>query len=572
MDQETAGKAAKIYLKNIEAGRQVLLDVTKQCREPMKVNEALLMRILDENKDTEYGKKYHFSEIKSVEDYQKNVPVSIYDDYIDYILRMTENGEENLITASPIHHYNKSSGTMGTPKRIPLSDEQMEQYNLYMKNLPFGVIDKEIGHEWTGGKTIRIAESTAEETFLPCKASYGALSQKLTRQFRPYLPILYTSPDEATFPVSGTDTRYLHARFALAEPGATGMVCAFYSYLLEMLRYIEKNWEMLADDIEKGTIDASVKIPEEVKATLAEKIKPMPERAEELREIFAKGFEEPFVPKVWKNMAYMIGIGTGGFKTYADMIKEKYTGDGIHMVKLGIGSSEGFVSATYRLDSEDTVLLPNSLFYEFLPLDAGDDFSQIVTIDKVEQGKDYELILTNVSGLYRYRTRDAVHIESFYENTPTVCFLYRIDQTVSIMGEKTTEEALRTAAFETAKELGFDLVDFSVYPDLKAEPVRYQYFMEISDMPHDIPPKLIRHVLEEKLAGANPSMGEKVRNEVCGATRLNFLEDETYLLYHDMMVRKGAASSQIKPVHVITNTRQRKFFFSQTMYSVEIMK
>ena len=60
MDQETAGKAAKIYLKNIEAGRQVLLDVTKQCREPMKVNEALLMRILDENKDTEYGKKYHF--------------------------------------------------------------------------------------------------------------------------------------------------------------------------------------------------------------------------------------------------------------------------------------------------------------------------------------------------------------------------------------------------------------------------------------------------------------------------------------------------------------------------------
>ena len=36
--------------------------------------------------------------------------------------------------------------------------------------------------------------------------------------------------------------------------------------------------------------------------------------------------------------------------------------------------------------------LPNSMFYEFLPVDAHDDFSQIVTMDKVEVGKDYEII------------------------------------------------------------------------------------------------------------------------------------------------------------------------------------
>ena len=436
----------KINLKNAEDGKQILAAMREESSHPMEVNEALLMRILDMNKDTEYGRKYHFADIHSVEDYRKAVPVTTYDDYADYILRMTEKGEENLLTACPIHHYNKTSGTMGAPKRIPLSDEQAEQYNRYMKCVPFGVITEALGTRWASGKTIRIAESTAEETFLPCGASYSAISQKMTRQFRPYLPIMYTSPDEALFPEKGTDTRYLHARFALAEPGATLMLAAFYSYLAEFLRYIEHNWQMLVHDIGNGTIDDSVSLPPEVKERVLGKITPMPERAAELQAIFSKGFDEPYVPKVWKSMAAIIGIGTGGFKAYADIIKEKYTGPGIHMAKIGVAASEGFTSATYRLDSEDTMLLPDSLFYEFLPLEAGDDFSQIVSLDGVEQGKDYELIITNLSGLYRYRTRDALHIESYFGRTPTVCFLYRIDQTVSIMGEKTTEEALRSAA------------------------------------------------------------------------------------------------------------------------------
>ena len=562
----------KINLKNAEDGMKILADLREMSSHPMEVNEALLMRILDMNKDTEYGKKYHFADIHSIEEYRKNVPVTTYDDYADSILRMTEQGEESLLTAYTVHHFNKTSGTMGAPKRIPLSDEQAEQYNRYMKCVPFGVITEALGTRWASGKTIRIAESTAEETFLPCGASYGAISQKMTRQFRPYLPIMYTSPDEALFPEKGTDTRYLHARLALAEPGATLMLAAFYSYLAEFLRYIERSWQMLVHDIGTGTIDDSVSLPPAVKESVMKKITPMPERAAELQAIFSEGFEEPFVPKVWKNMTAVIGIGTGGFKAYADVIREKYTGPGIYMAKIGIAASEGFTSATYRLDSEDTMLLPDSLFYEFLPLEAGDDFSQIVSLDGVEQGRDYELIITNLSGLYRYRTRDALHIESYFGKTPTVCFLYRIDQTVSIMGEKTTEEALRSAAQQTAAELGFDLVDFSVYPDLAAEPVRYQFFMEIDSRPDELPPKLIRHVLEQKLAEANPSMGDKVKAKICGDTRLNFLEDETYLLYHDMMVRRGAASSQIKPVHIIANNMQKKFFFSQTAYSSEIMK
>ena len=556
----------------VAAGLQIIEEFTQICKEPQKNNNALLMQILEANKDTEYGKKMGFAEIHSVEEYQKKVPVTMYDDYAEYIIRMTEDGEQGLITSAPVNHYNKSSGTMGTPKRIPMSDAAMEQYNRYMAKGPYGVMGKYLDEDWMSGRVIRIAESTAEEKYLPCGASYGAVSQKMTRQYRDKLQMLYTSPDEALFPVHGTNTKYLHARYALVERDAGGFLAAFYSYLIELLRYIEANWKLLVDDIEKGTIDDTIEMPPEVREKLLSEITPEPERAKELREIFSEGFDEPFVPKVWKKLRFINGIGTGGFKIYADMIKERYTGDTVQMLKLGIGASEGFFSFPYEMNREDTCLIPDSVFYEFLPLDAGDDFSKIVTIDGLEQGKEYELIITNLSGFYRYRMRDAIRIVGKYQNTPTVEFMYRIDQTVSIMGEKTTEEALRMSADGTAKELGFELIDFSVWPDMKASPVRYQYFMEIGANPYKATPKVIRMVLEEQLAKANPSMGDKVKEGVCGDTRLNFLEKESYALYRDMMVKKGVASSQLKPVRVISNEIQRKYFFALTEYSAEVMK
>lgn len=68
------------------------------------------------------------------------------------------------------------------------------------------------------------------------------------------------------------------------------------------------------------------------------------------------------------------------------------------------------------------------------------------------------------------------------------------------MGEKTTEVALRTAAEDTAKQLGFEMTDFTVYPDVNNVPPRYIYFMEIEKMPEGMKAKEIRFALEKNLA------------------------------------------------------------------------
>lgn len=560
-------------MQQVTEGKKVFAAFEQMAENPQQVNDNLLFAILEENKDTEYGKKYGFADIHTVEEYQKKVPVSVYDDYAGYILKMSEEGAENLITSGKIVHYNKSSGTVGNPKKIPLTEKSYEVLKKYNGPYRFGLLASELGEEsWIDGRCISVAESTSEQHYVKSGVSYGALSVKMIAEYRPYLEMVFTSPDEAIFPDSETNTRYLHIRYGLMDKNITNISGTFLGYMLEILHYMEQNWKLLVKDIAEGTIDPSIKMPDEVRKNLEEKLQPMPERAAELKEIFEQGFEEPIVPKLWPNMHFMTGVGSGGFKVYADKIHERYMGEGVARYFLGISASEGSISVPYRLNDEKSVPLPDALFYEFLPVDAEDDFTKCVTMDKVEIGKEYEIIITNMSGFYRYRMRDSVRITGRHKGLPIMEFLCRMDQTVSIMGEKTTEVALRTAAEDTAKELGFNMIDFSVYPDVNFVPPRYVYFMEIDELPAGLKAKEIRFVLEHNLAKANPSMGDKVKKGICAPTKLNILEPDTYNLYRDLMVMKGTVSAQLKPVRVIRNEIQRKFFFSQTEYGVEHVK
>ena len=69
------------------------------------ISRETLMRLIRENRDTEYGRKYTFREIHSYADYAARVPFSSYEDYEPYIERMLCFGEKNLITAEDIVYY-----------------------------------------------------------------------------------------------------------------------------------------------------------------------------------------------------------------------------------------------------------------------------------------------------------------------------------------------------------------------------------------------------------------------------------------------------------------------------------
>ena len=107
-----------------EKNQQILARFEQITMTPMEVQKKLLLDLLQEHKGTEYGRKYGFADIHSIEEYRQRVPLTEYSDYVSYIDRMTENCEENLISAQKPIWYNKTSGTAGAPKKIPYSQKQ----------------------------------------------------------------------------------------------------------------------------------------------------------------------------------------------------------------------------------------------------------------------------------------------------------------------------------------------------------------------------------------------------------------------------------------------------------------
>ena len=552
--------------KNSAQGLEAWKAFQEETMHPMERATELLMKLLDDNKDTEYGRKYGFAQIHSIEEYRKRVPVITYDHIAPELERMMR-GEKNILTAYPFNHFNETSGTLGTPKVVPMTEQQANMFAHYNNLIMYGLLRDNLDPDWMNGRAFCTSSGTCRT--LESGLTVGEASAKMADYIKggkdaldAMVRTMYTSPLEAMTPEPGTDTKYVHTRFALMDRDVRGIVTGFYSVIVLFLKYIANNYELLINDIEKGTISEEVDMPDSVRESLLKKIQPMPERAAELREIFRNGSDFPFVPKIWPRFSYLCGAGGDGFEIYDRQIREQFTGGGVANIYSGVTASEGLWSVPSGVDDFDSILAPGACFVEFLPVEAGDDFSKCVTLDKLEVGKVYELIITNLSGFYRYRMSDAVKVTGFYNQTPKIQFMYRVNRTINLMEEKTTEKALQMTVEAATNEMGIELADFTVYPDSDSNPNNYIFLIEPRKDITEFDMEALRDSVFRHLCEANPVYYDCYADGWLGKPEVFFLQPETSLLYRDMMVMRGASMNQLKPVRVIMNERQRKFFFA----------
>ena len=541
-------------------GRKTLRELDKKSREAVIMQHRLLSDLLMENKGTAYGRKYGFAGIHNAEEYKRRVPFSTYDDYEPYITRMMK-GERNLLSARPPVHFAMTSGSVGVPKYIPVSQAEIRKLTKYAAEMAFGVADEyyrnTTGKHVPTGPGLNAIELRVVKT--DSGVSKGAISGTLMSSLKDCIPYLLSSPWEVVSPGYEMDMKYLKTRLALANPDLVFMDAAFLTSLVDLMDYIKENYVMLCRDIYYGRINEDVKVPEPVRASLARYISPDKNRARQLLREFRLGFDIPIIPRIWPRMSWIGGIGTGGFFPYAKKMR-KYSGKSIPFHNLCYAASESFIAVARHMSDESYVLIPDGGFYEFIPVRAEDD-TKTLNIDELEIGEDYEIVVTNLSGFYRYRLQDVVRVTGYYNETPLLRFIYRKNQLVSIAGEKTNEEALRWAVDEFSRATGLGVCDYSVYADLNTVPGHYTILAEPDRIVEKDEIPGFRNIMESKLMQSNPSYGNLVRSGVLGRMELVFLQQQTYQLYRDMMIMKGKSLNQLKPVRVIDTPAKEKFFF-----------
>ncbi|WKY47086.1 GH3 auxin-responsive promoter family protein [Eubacteriaceae bacterium ES3] len=548
----------QVYGLKIRHGKKKRNRFDELVEEAGEKNKELLMNLIRSNESTEYGEKYDFKNIQSLKDYREKVPFSTYDDYYSYIERMVNHGEANLLTSEPIVHYALTSGSVDNPKKIPVSQKTVDLYQQYASEFSFSVINDALKGSWNRHRGLNLMEIKFEN--LPGGLFAGSISGRAIYTLKNFLPLMFTSPNEIVFPQEIMDAKYVHLRFALLEEDLSFMGSAFMTALSDLMKYLEANWELLVSDIEKGIIDPQIKISDTVRNQLLKKIKPEPSRAKALRKIFSQGFDSPIIPRIWPNLSFIFAIGSGGFAVYTDKMRD-YLGN-IPIYFSVYAASESIMAICTEMESQEFTLIPDSAFYEFIPVGEDADPLKTLTLDELEVGKDYEIVLTNTSGFYRYRIKDVIRVVGWNKKSPKIQFVYRLNQMVSIAGEKTTEECISWAVTEFSKDVGCALVDFSVFANINVSPGRYTIVLETEKPIPFAKREEAQAVMEEKLNIANPSIAKKIKAGVLSHTELAIVQEETYALYRDLMIMRGISGNQLKPVRVIDTLIKEKFFFA----------
>lgn len=405
-------------------------------KHPHGVQRLTYRRLISDAQDTEWGQKYRYNEIGSVNEFRERVPISDYEDLQPWIERLMQ-GEQNLLWPTPIKWFAKSSGTTAArSKFIPVSNEALEECH------------------FKGGKDLMT---------LYC----------------------HNVPDTGVFSGRGLVMGGSHQVNQLAEGSFYGDVSAVMMQNMPMAARFIRTPDLsiaLMDDWEE-------KIEKMAEATLKQNvthIAGVPTWTIVLiRRLFEKtGVEN--IREIWPNLELYIHGGVS-FEPYRDTFKELIRGEGMHYIET-YNASEGFFALQDTLDEHDLLLmLDYGIFYEFIPMEDFDsDQPKTVLLDEVEVGKNYAVVISTNAGLWRYRIGDTVRFTSI--DPYRIRVSGRVKHFINAFGEELIVENADKALAMTCAELGAEIREYTAAPvyfegDKKGG---HEWIIEFSEEPADL--------------------------------------------------------------------------------------
>lgn len=423
-----------------------------------QVQHEILLQRLKQNQNTEYGQKYKFSEIQDRVSFRKVHPLTRYNHYSDYIQRISH-GEENVLISEIPSMLAMTSGVPGSSAVVP--NTRVTAIDYFMKGIV--VCLDAMYKAFPGTQNL---QKIAKFTFTPreCRLESGIPvgSYVFSHTINKHLLNLYSTPAPALNVMTESDTLYVNLLFALQDRTLGMLEDGFASAVYYACVTLQQNWESLTEDIEIGQVNSELKIPRNVQQELNSVLKPDPVRASELRREFEKGFHG-IARRIWPDLQVVWELDSGYEDLHGKNLKEFYC-KGISFYSPVYATSEGLIGVNLWPEKPDRryLLCPRSVFCEFIPVATSEEEQpSTLFMEEVKEDEEYELVLTNASGLYRYRIGDVVKVVGFHSQCPIVEFKYRKNQTLNVRGEKISEQVLYQALQYAVKLWpGAELIDY----------------------------------------------------------------------------------------------------------------
>ncbi|MDF4202053.1 GH3 auxin-responsive promoter family protein [Maribacter sp. SA7] len=401
---------------------------------PDEVQEEVLLQLLEFAEDTEVGRTYDFESIESYKVFKERLPIVSYEE-VQPIIERTRRGEQNLFWPTKVKLFAKSSGTTDAKSKfIPVSAEALEDCHYKSsKDLLCLYLNNNENSQLFTGKSLRLGGS--KELYEDNGSLFGDLSAILI------------------------DNMPLWAEYSSTPSNKVSLMSEWESKLMAIIHEsVQENVTSLAG-VPSWMLVLMNKVLEET------------------------GKENLF--QVWENLEVYFHGGVN-FNPYKEQYKKILPKSDFRYYEI-YNASEGFFAIQDRNGADDLLLmLDYGIFYEFIPMDVYGSFKEeAIPLWEIELSKNYAIIITTNSGLWRYKIGDTIR---FTSKSP-----YRIKVTgrtkhhINVFGEEliieNAEEALKIACAKTEAEI----IDYTAGPVFMVgkEKGAHEWIMEFRTFPKD---------------------------------------------------------------------------------------
>ena len=463
------------------------------------LQRAVLKRLTAKASDTEWGRAYGYGSCLTYEDFARKTPLNTYEDLKALIDRMRR-GKRDVLWPGRVKWYAKSSGTTNDKSKfIPVSADGLHDTHYaggkdavvwYLRNNPQSRI--------FDGKALILGGSHAPNYNLP-GSLVGDLSAILIENINPLVNMVRV-PKKATALLSDFEIKRDRIAREAMRQNVTNL-SGVPSWMLSVLNRV--------------------------------------------MELSGKQHLE----EVWPNLEVFFHGGVA-FTPYRQQYQRLITSPRMHYMET-YNASEGFFGLQDDpADAAMSLMIDYGVFYEFIPMDEFDSPEPtVVPLWGVETGRNYAMVITTSSGLWRYIIGDMVRFTG--RNPYKFIITGRTKSFINAFGEELIVDNAEKGLAEACRQTGAEVLEYTAAPvfmDANGK-CRHQWVVEFSREPDSL--EHFATVLDESLQQINSDYEAKRYKDIT-LQRLELIEGRPGI-FNDWLKQKGKLGGQHKVPRLCNN-------------------
>jgi hypothetical protein len=410
----------------------VAAQTRKWSSEPFRYQQRVFDYLIREGRNTTFGADHGFNEITNYDDFKRLVPVRDYEQLKPYIERVTA-GHAGVLWKGKPKYLAKTSGTTSGTKYIPITNDSVPNHFNSARDATLNYVHETSNASFLDGGMIFLSGSPE------LAENAGIKTGRLSGIVNHEIPAFFRKNQKPSYHVNCID-----------------------------------DWEEKLERIIDETLTADMRM-----------ISGIPPWVQMYFDRIIQRTGKP-IKDVFPNFSLFV-YGGVNFEPYRAKLFES-VGKEVDSVET-YPASEGFIAYQDSQESSGLLLLLNTgIFFEFIPVE--EYFSERparLSIEEVELGKNYALIINSNAGLWGYSIGDTV---KFVSKSPyRLVVTGRIKHFISAFGEHVIGEEVEKAMRSTVEQFPeVELVEFTVAPQVTPGSglPHHEWFIEFAHAPADL--------------------------------------------------------------------------------------